>query len=224
MNIKLNPLKYSLFLAIIASILLVIYLALLLFIPEFNASEKEGVVGLFNLNNEVSIPTWFSQIILFLSAVILFAISISVNSWKKYWKYLGFIFIYLSVDEGAAIHELTVFPMRDLLNIQYGPLYYTWVVLFGALFLILVLIYFKFYLNLPRRTQAILLLSAVIFISGAIGMEMVGSNIAARTGEISKGYSFATAAEEYFEMMGVTLFIYGLLDYFVKQKLEIKIR
>jgi len=222
--VKLKPLKISVLLSFIATVLLIIYLLLLFLLPDFNASKMTDVTGLFNVNNEVSIPTWFSQTILFISAGILFVIAYCSHTWKKYWKYLGFIFIYISIDEGASIHELTVFPMRDLLNIQSGPLYYTWVVLFGALFLVLVVVYFKFFLSLPKRTRAILFSSAVIFISGAIGMEMVGSSIAASSGEVSMNYSLVVAAEEYLEMIGVTLFIYGLLDYFVRQKYEIKVR
>jgi len=222
-NIKLSPKKICLVLGLIATILLGIYITILILVPTFNASEEMGVVGLFNVNNEVSIPTWFSQIILFGAAVTLLAISACSKTWKKSWKYLGFIFIYLSIDEGASIHELTVFPLRDFFNIQSGPLYYTWVLLFGGILLLLAMIYLKFFMNLPRKTQIILFSAALIFVSGAIGMEMVGSNLASQTGETSYSYSLVVAVEEYLEMIGVILFIYGLLSYYTKNKFELKI-
>jgi hypothetical protein len=196
-----------------------LYILLLFVTPGFNALEKGGLAGLFNVNNEVSIPTWFSQIILLGCATLLLAIGYAVKSQKRYWKGLGWIFIYLSIDEGASIHELTASPLQALLNIDSGPLYYTWVVLFGGIFAILVLIYLKFYVSLPSRTKALFLLSAVLFLCGAIGFEMVSGSIATQTGESGLDYSLLVAGEELLEMTGVILFIYGLLDYIEKQKL-----
>src|SRR5687767_12059243 len=69
-----------------------------------------GLTRLTYLNGEATIPAWFSSIALLMVALVLAVIGTTKHrtgdgtGW--YWTTLAFGFIYLSMDEAAAIHEL----------------------------------------------------------------------------------------------------------------------
>lgn len=206
-----------------ASLLFIIHTLFALFIPDFNAGAKEGFMALFNLNAEVSIPTWFSQTILFIAASVALLIALTAQKYTRYWMGISAIFLYMSIDEGAAIHELTTGPMQQLLGVSSGHLYYAWIVLFGSIALVIGLLYLRFLRDLPTKTRWLLVLSGVIFVSGAIGVEMFEASIAAQTGETSLTYTLLVGIEEFMEMVGVTIAIYALTSHY-NSLLELKPR
>lgn len=208
----LSPKVFTLWLFAIASTLFTVFVVAVFSIDGYSATSG-GVMGLFNLNQETSIPTWFSQSLLLMTTVFLIAVSRKVKEYRKHWSTLGVIFLYLSIDEGASMHELTVAPLRQLLNVEAGIFYYSWVLLFGFLAIVIGLFYVRFLLHLPRKTRLIFIIAAILFLAGGIGMEMVGGSLAAKAGESGVMYSLVVAIEEYLEMSGVILFLYGLLGY-----------
>jgi hypothetical protein len=168
---------------------------------------------LFNFDVENNFPTWFSGILLLIGAI--FALLIALHLRKKkegyvrHWFGLAFIFLFLGADEVIKLHENLADPMGRLIDVS-GPLgFYPWV--FGAIPILLLLgwIYWKFILSLPRQPRSLIVLSAVIFVSGAIGFEIAGGfflgNKAARL--------VLYTIEESLEMNGVILFIYSLSTY-----------
>jgi hypothetical protein len=57
------------------------------------------------------------------------------------------------------------------------------------------------------------MLAAFLYIGGALGMEMVGSYIAEWQGQQNLLYALVATTEEVIEMIGIIVFIYGLLYY-----------
>ena len=182
---------------------------------------------LFNLDLEANIPTFFSALLIIVAASLLFFISTQAARHKMKWKSLGFIFIFLCLDEAAQIHEETIYSIKKYLLFGVngshdfdGFLSYSWVVLYGFLFIGIVFYFFKFVFALPLRTRNLFIVSAVIYVSGAIGCEMIG-------GHIEKLYSrnalwwFCTTLEETLEMAGMSLFVYALLDYISTMNISI---
>lgn len=101
---------------------------------------------LFNLDLEVTIPAWFSSIQLFMVGVLLLAASQS-NQQRKHLSsrfifFAGIVFIFLSADEAATIHEnLTRIALKlDLrwLLFKGGP--GAWITVYLLLGLILLLV------------------------------------------------------------------------------------
>lgn len=104
-------------------------------------------VRLFDLNKEANIPTWYSSLILFISACLLFFIGYykgdkDIN--QKYWKVLAFIFLYLSIDESSSIHETLNNPVRSLLHLS-GIFYWSWIVPAAFILIILFFSFLSFY-------------------------------------------------------------------------------
>lgn len=122
------------------------------------------------------------------------------------------IFLCLSLDEAAGLHELTVKPLRSMLGAD-GMLLYTWVVL-GAAFLVLFMAaYLRFFRKLPPDTRWLFAIAGTLCVGGALGMELVGGYYASLYGHRNLMFATLTTIEEVGEMAGVLIFIHALLSY-----------
>ncbi len=179
------------------------------------------LIKLFWLDREYNIPSWFSSCILWSCGAALLIIAAIHQSKKgqfsRHWFLLGMAFLLISMDEAVAIHEWMIIPIRESLGVS-GIFYFAWII--PALVLIVIggLAYIPFLRYLPKNLRRLFLVSAVFFISGAIGMEMLGG--AASSGEIGIWvYQIVMPIEELLEMFGVVLFLHGLIAVIVsKQK------
>ncbi|HEX7022002.1 MAG TPA: hypothetical protein VF171_04025 [Trueperaceae bacterium] len=175
-----------------------------------------------HLSLEDNLPTYFSALMLLACAVLLLLISLAARrSGRPHslaWAGLAAVFSYLSADEMLAWHEFLVGPFRALLHTS-GLLYFAWVVPYGVLVIALALAYLRFFLWLPPRTRRLFALSALVFLSGAVGFEMLGGRYAELHGLDTAGMTndlgltVYQTIEETLEMAGVVLFIYALLSY-----------
>ena len=68
------------------------------------------------------------------------------------------------------------------------------------------------------------IIAGCLYVSGALGMEMVGGNYRDMVGEVDLNYGLITSFEETLEMAGIILFIYGLLDYLRSLSNKIRFR
>ena len=168
---------------------------------------------LLRLNGENTIPSWLSMLLLAAAASLLWLISMLSAHPVLHWRFLSFLFFGLSLDEAVSIHE-----RFNTLSRLGGPLgspgifYYSWVLVAFPLLGILALFYSRFLLHLPARTRTLFLLSAFLYVGGAVGMEMVGGLTILADGWNVR-YELATVVEEMLELSGVSLFIYALLLY-----------
>jgi len=142
------------------------------------------------------------------------------DRYALHWRVLSIIFLYLSVDEAASIHELAIGPLRSALNTS-GIFYFAWVIPAAALVLLFVLAYLRFLAHLPGKTRRLFLLAGIIYVSGALGMELVGGYQTDFYGRENMVYALIANTEEFFEMMGVVVFIYALLSY---MSLQMKVK
>ena len=175
-----------------------------------------GLLRVFHANDENSIPTWFSIVSLLISCALLFVIAHAARArddrFARHWAWLAALFLLLSIDEGASLHELATRPLREAFGAS-GWHSYTWVVP-GLLFCTLVaLVYSRFLFSLPVRTRRLFALGAVTFTVGAIGVEGLGGWYDERNGSANMSYAILTATEECLEMLGTGIFVYALLDY-----------
>lgn len=184
-----------------------------------------GLVRLFDVNNENNIPSWYSSITLLLCSLLLWLIS-EVKSrrqdqYANYWKGLSIIFLLLSLDEVASIHELLI-PLGYAAHTS-GFLFFIWVIP-GIIFaLSIAVIYFKFLMALPAKIRYLFLAAGVIYISGAVGFEMIGgyyfdvyvreNTLTYASGLPALSMAMLLAVEEFLEMLGILVFIYALLSY-----------
>jgi hypothetical protein len=176
----------------------------------------KGFVPTFYVDLETSAPTWYSSAALGLAGALLALIAAAKfkmsDGYRWHWALLACLFFSLSLDEIAMIHELPIDPLRERWGAG-GLLYYAWVVPGAALVGLVGILYLRFFLKLPRRTQIGFLLAAMLFVGGAIGVEMLSGAHADAFGEENLQYALIVTIEEFLEMLGIVVFIRALLEY-----------
>lgn len=198
---------------------------------EFGHDQIFGLVGLFNVNGENNVPTFFTVLLAICSAMLLAAIGFASKQNKKsdsrYWFVLGAGFLFLSYDEAFQVHERLGDPMRQLLGkSNLGFLYFGWVVPAMILVCVLALLFVNFLLRLPASTRHWMVFSGCLYLSGCIGMELIGGKYFVMYGADTLMYGLLTTIEEGLEMSGMATFIYTLLGHIAQtySKVELNVR
>lgn len=97
---------------------------------------------------------------------------------SRYWLFLSILFLFLSIDESAAIHDnftsvYIYLTERDLIPTIMET--HQWL-FFGVIFVIVIgFILIPFLTQLPRTTLTFFTISGIIFLLGAVGTEYIGS-------------------------------------------------
>jgi hypothetical protein len=171
----------------------------------------------FDLEQEQSVPTWFSLSILLLAAGILAVIANQRRRNQepdtRYWTGLAAIFLCLSIDEGASIHEIAVAPVRRILQIQNSFLVLSWIIPAAFLVVVFAMVYLRFWWRLPRGVRWRFAMAGLTYVGGALVVEAFSSAYVARYGMDHFGLVMMRVWEEGMEMAGVCIFVDGLLQY-----------
>jgi hypothetical protein len=211
-------------------------------------------LGLFDVGREDSIPTWFESMQFMLCSVLLAVIAVAKKQhserYSLHWGVLSIIFLYLSLDEVATIHETIGGELERLLHNSTGfnasgAISFFWVVPGAAFVFIVLLAYVRFLAYLPRTTRRLFLFAGALFVLGALGLEMLTAQVVSSSGGIANWLVSAshgivdrdsasaiptilkgvqTSIEEMFEMLGLTAFIYGLLSYISSHVEDMSVR
>lgn len=170
----------------------------------------------FYLDAEGNIVTFINALLLFIPSLILTAISIWKTSVKDkfrfHWIGLALIFLFLSIDEAAVIHENMIKPMRAIVGAE-GFFYFAWIIPGIIIVAAFGLLYFMFFLHLENKFKILFMLSLGVYISGVIGGEMISGYYAANLGLKNYTYAVVASLEESIEYIGCSLIIYSLLKY-----------
>ncbi|AVH72485.1 hypothetical protein [Nostoc sp. 'Lobaria pulmonaria (5183) cyanobiont'] len=196
-------------------------------ISRFPFPASKWFYELFNLDGEFNIPAWYSSFSLLFCSGLLKAITAIKTKDRHfaYWKTLYLIFFYLSLDEAFSFHEILIIPsVRESLHLN--PVFFeTWVIPGIVLMGVFAFKYLKFLLHLPHKTRYLFLIAAVVYVGGALGMEMVGGVLRIDFGQRTLISLIGIIGEEFLEMAGIVIFIYALLAYLssLKESIQLKI-
>lgn len=188
---------------------------------------RDSFVRLFSLDGEANIPAWYSSSLLLLASMLLGIIGLAKKKlddrYALHWGALSLIFLFLSLDEAAIIHEMSIKPLRILFHTG-GLLYYAWVVPGAEAVFIVGLAYLRFLADLPARTRLLFYVAGTLFVGGSLGMESLSGQHAELYGEGNLGYHLIITIEESLEMSGVITFLHALLCYVGSHLEQIGIR
>ncbi|GIU70314.1 MAG: hypothetical protein KatS3mg002_1550 [Candidatus Woesearchaeota archaeon] len=170
-------------------------------------------VQLFNMNLEANIPSWYSGFLMIIISGFSFLIyKLDSAETKKYFFIISVMFLFMSMDEIASVHEILNNPVRNSLN-PGGLLYWAWIIP-GMIAVVLFALYFlRLLFLLDEKLRMLFLLSGFIYLLGAIGFEMIGGWLYSHSLGDSMLYVFEVVIEESLEMFGMLLFIYALIKY-----------
>jgi len=227
-TIKLNPKIVLIILLVISAILIALsirgqYLKYLPGTIDIHGAWGEFTLDLlmkgFYVDLEANIPSYFNTIILFIPALLLAGIAVWKFSIKDkfriHWAGLALIFLYLSMDEAAALHERLIKPMRSIINFEgySGLFYFAWVIPGMVAVILFLLAYLRFFLHLENKYKILFFISIAVYVGGIIGGEMISGHYANTIGLRNFEYAMFTSLEESLEWIGCSLTIYSLLSY-----------
>ena len=178
-----------------------------------------GLVDQFDMGMEANLPTYFSSMQLLFVAFLLLVIGLlrrqADDRYARHWLWLALIFLLLSVDEMSEIHEMTIRPIRELApGLVTGLLYWAWVIPAMALVVVVAACYARFVFGyLPPYLRNATLLGAAVFVGGAVGVEMPEAAFVEVHGMDNFTYALFVVVEEVMEMVGIFIFLSGLLRY-----------
>ncbi|GAB4092643.1 hypothetical protein [Flaviaesturariibacter terrae] len=212
--VRTNRLTNGLFLALG----LLIVANVLICLPYLHRTEEiKGVARILSLDGERNLPTAYNVFLLLADAVLLFVLAaraVPKGLLKALaWLTLSLGFVLMGMDEAWTLHEDLIGPIRQRLgNRQLGLLYYSWIIPGLAVAAVVGLAYLRFLMSLPKPTRIGFVLSAFIYLSGALGMEALDGSYFESHGN-NFVYKMLTIVEEGLEMSGLILFCRYLLNY-----------
>jgi len=204
----------TLVLILIHSIILVIYFTI-------NDPQKFDFIRMFDLDMERNVPTLFSSFLFAIASFLFYLLSRWDKIKKRYWFWLSVVFIFLSFDESAKIHEQLGDYTANFVTTT-GYLHYPWFISYSIFVLILAFFYTRFFWNMPKNIRLGFIFSAFLFLTGAIGFDMLGGKEASEFGTSTLYYSILYTIEESLEMFGLIALI-SVLFTLLKEPFE-KIR
>ena len=211
-HLHYSPSRFTrLFLSVAASLWFVHVLLHLVAVASGN-DRLGGLVFFFGLGAEQNVPTLYSSVALLVVAALLFVIARHSKTDRAYWWVLCFAFVFLALDETCEIHEKLIKPLQQKLHTS-GAFHYAWIIPYGIASIVFGLAFLRFLLRLPRKTAWRFVIGGIVFVTGAIGMEMVGGILFEDGGTKQWGYWSVQTLEEMLEMTGVLVFLFGLGDY-----------
>jgi hypothetical protein len=193
--------------------------AILRWAVSFAGVPDEGAVGVISrliwVQRDANIPTWFSSFLLLIASALVWQLvqihresQIDRPSHLNRLRVLAFGFLYMSIDETARIHEQLNDPLDALLGLG-GPFGFPWVVVAIPLVIVLALVYADWVRTLPKGVRGLVILGAVTFVAGSIGVEMLGAQLATSSGPGVEGGM--AHIEEFGEMLGMVFFIEAMM-------------
>ncbi|WP_156879222.1 hypothetical protein [Salinimicrobium xinjiangense] len=212
------------------TLLSIIFFLLLLNIASYlilyfeNGHPEDFFFRKTNFNMEKNLPSIFSGILHFASSILLLLIGRKVVRNKSFWFFLSFLFLFTGLDEILRLHEKMGKSISHTIETS-SIFLFSWVIPYGIAAIIIAVIIFKPLFSLDKGTIRSFLLSALLFLSGAVGVEMfTGWYIEyyqldlTRLLVIPDAFILSTI-EELLEMLGLSYFIYSLLVFKMKHNI-----
>lgn len=159
--------------------LLTVYLH---FVPHVRA---EAWTVLFDMDLEANIPTFFNCALFFLCSVLMVLKAAGRQGrLRRGWFILAGVFAFLGVDEGTQIHEKFMLVTLRLMDHgaqsrqKFGWLYYAWVIPYMGAAVALGLVLVRWFIALAPRLRRSLVLCGLLYIFGAVFLEMYSGKVA----------------------------------------------
>ena len=183
---------------------------------ELDVDQTRDAERWLDVDREAAIPAWFASSLLLAAAVATASLNRSApqSVRSRFWPFLACVLVGLSLDESISVHEEISEQLDQILDIG-GPLRYAWVIP-GALFAACVALASRGALRkLPRPTARLILLGGCLYVGGAVGLELLDSQLSDAS-QVPRLASAAEASvEELLEMLGMSVYLFGVLAYLV---------
>jgi len=143
----------------------------------FGYPIAKGFVPLFHVDYESNLPT-FAAFLLLISCSLtsgwMSALETGRPRHRRAWAFISVLFLLLAADEAFSFHE----QVSSYLTIEFSGLglpLYAWVVPYGIAVTVLGAFLLRWFLELEVSLRRTLMVAGTVFLSGALGLELVSS-------------------------------------------------
>jgi hypothetical protein len=231
--IVIRPFRITKALLLVASFFLLchiiaVYIGYYQYVPPSSTLPKlvNNFYKQFHLASEGNIATYYSSLLLITASLLLFIV-FKTETKKSHWLVLSTVFLFLSIDESAQLHENFANPVGTWLDAHLWnmPSYLSWgwVVPYAAITLFTGLYFLRFTLQLPKATRNLFVFSAALYVFAALILEMFEAHFELKYGLENLFNQILFPIEEILEMAAVILFIYALMDYLQRNNRNLRI-
>jgi len=183
-----------------------------------------GLSAFVDLWRENNLPTFYASMSLLFCGMLLYLISLSEKKlggkFALYWLVMSALFIFLSADEMLQIHD-SISEKLQALSAS-GIFFHAWVIPYGIALVGLGIIYLRFLLSLTPETRNLFMMSALCYIGGALGFELLESVEFEKARGRSLLMEIYVFIEETLEMVGVLIFIQALIIELARRKVQVQ--
>lgn len=172
----------------------------------------------FDFDDEASVPTWFSQFLFFLIAVLAglaaYLARQRVRRWL--WGIISITALIGSIDEVGGLHEYALQTLHVMFYQDAGPSKDSnaWLLVLPFILVIAAGFLYVMMRNLPKRTVALFAFAVAVFLVGAIGIDVLAS-ISERETFLNQG--IFVGIEETLELLSLVITSYAIADYLERQ-------
>ena len=185
-----------------------------------------GLLPKMFLDAEDGFGTFFATGLLLSCALLLWMSAgrarVEDRPFVKHWAFLALLFLGMAMDEAVGLHELLIPILRDRLGTS-GLLHYAWVIVGAGAVLLVGLAYIKFLLHLERATRMRFIIAAILYVGGALGIELFEGQHVSEHGIHNLTYGIYVTIEETAELAGLTVFALALLRHLAASPSEVRI-
>lgn len=196
-------------LAIFGAFIVGVYIMFQLITLRFPFFENRWIFQFFDVGLEANMPTYFSVLIFLIMGIIAWGIGglEKIKGGKVWpWIFTALLLLFLGLDELGEVHEQLTWHTQQLIDVG-GFLAFAWVIPYLILVAILAIFYLPFLWKL--KYHAWFIWGAIIFITGAAGVEMIGAYYYDTHGVTSAGFIIASSIEEIMEITGLLVALRG---------------
>jgi hypothetical protein len=206
--LRVSPRKMTRALLVVLALLAIAHVACRYAVHYRGYADPYHICQMFDLTNELNLPTYFSSLLLLLCSALLALIARlkkeSDDPWRRGWAALSIIFLYLSVDESVCIHERIGHCFKLATHGIFHQFH--WAIPFSMLVIVFSLAFLRFLFSLPRSTRLWFVAAGIVYVTGALVLESVDSLVWQLAGKSTILHGLETFAEEILEMLGAAMF------------------
>lgn len=176
----------------------------------------------FSLDEEMTVPAWFSSTQLFVLALIAAYCTLrdrrsAESIWGNGWLILSGLFAWLSLDETVSLHELIgEWLAEHSPGTLFGQPTYYWLLPFAPLVLFAIVYLVRVFWDRFRHRPRLLAVAGVGLVAwiAAVGCEVFGAIVSRHYGRKYAPFNpYLVGWEEFLEMAGATCFLMAFLRY-----------
>lgn len=173
---------------------------------------------MLDVAREANLPTWYTSVLTILAG----ALTALVGKVEKarggphllHWWGLTLTMTWISIDEMLTFHELGDELVPSWMIEPFGAWIHVhpWVIIGLPLVVLFAIVYLPFLRSVPARTRKWMVAGGAVYVTGALGGESLHGMINTYHGG-GVLTSLVVLFEESIEMVGIVMFIHGLLSH-----------